>query len=175
MTDTTIVQANPSGYFNAASHGYLTGDWSKLKDFYQEGINSSAERVLANADKPNESLLDLYKSTGDIEYLEKHIDNMLAEKAANDARSFQKMQDDTQYSRAFKDIEKAGYNPWLLLQGSIGTAGSGNYSAASYSKNSASQAVASRANQASIAEQNNQMKLIVGIIAAAAVISKVFK
>lgn len=140
---------------------------------YEAAKASSAARFAEQKDDPNLSYLDLYKSTGDPEYIEKHIDNLMAEKSVNDARAFQKAQDDTQYSRAFKDIENAGYNPWLLLQGSVATAGSGNYSAASYSKNSASQAAASRRNQADIAEQNNKTKILVGAIAAAALIAKV--
>lgn len=138
--------------------------------------SSSASRVSereAIAKDPNSALYDLYKTSGDRAYLEKYIDNLMAEKSVNDARAFQKMQDDTQYSRAMKDIEKAGYNPWLLLQGSVATAGSGNFSAASYSKNSASEAAASRLNTREIAEENNKTKVIVGLIAAAALIAKI--
>lgn len=56
-------------------------------------------------------------------------------KAVQSARAWEEYMDSTKYSRAFKDLERAGINPYLLLNsGNTPGVGSSSSPKASYSK-----------------------------------------
>lgn len=66
-----------------------------------------------------------------------NVNNRNESKAVQSARAFDEYMSNTAYSRAFKDLEKAGVNPYLLLNSgsapatSVGSASKGSYSAKS--------------------------------------------
>ena len=75
---------------------------------------------------------------------------------AQKAREFELMMSNTAYQRAFKDIEAAGYNPYLaLMNGGNGASTASGQAASSGGINS-------------VAMANNKMALFAGIVATAA-------
>lgn len=62
-------------------------------------------------------------------YSDSYLNAILERENTLQAQDYYKRMADTQYSRAMEDIKKAGFNPYLALQGLSG-AGSGSVSAA---------------------------------------------
>lgn len=79
---------------------------------------------------------------GDVDSAKKMYDSYLTNlnirneaKATQSARAWEEYMDSTKYSRAFKDLERAGINPYLLLNsGNTPGVGSSSSPKASYSK-----------------------------------------
>lgn len=94
----------------------------------------------------NNQYWDLYMKTGNEEYLEKYIDNLIARENTASAQAWQEKMSNTEWTRAFQDIKNAGYNPWLLLNGATGSS-VGNVGAASHSSTSASAKIKDRDKQ----------------------------
>lgn len=64
----------------------------------------------------NDYYWTLYQQTGDTAWLEKYIDNEIERENVSSARAYEEYMSNTGFSRYVKDIESAGYNPWLALQ-----------------------------------------------------------
>ena len=97
-----------------------------------------------------QSYYEMYQKTGNEAYLEKLIDSAYNLENISSAREYEKNMSDTAVSRMMEDIQNAGYNPWLALQGSISSASSGSGVMASSSGISGS----SQANSAKNASKN---------------------
>lgn len=90
--------------------------------------------------------LSLYNSSHDPAYLEKYIDSILEQQNTAAARNWEEYMSNSQFTRMVKDIESAGYNPWLALQSGLGQSSVPSTSAAGTSGINASSQANSRVN-----------------------------
>lgn len=133
-----------------------------------QAVNSgtSAAQItdLLNSGKsPEEILREL--ASQDESYLGQYLETLISRQDTASARSFSEWMDSSKYSRAFEDIKKAGYNPWLALQGGLGVSGSQEYSAARTSSSNAFSLKSSR-KSADASELNSKRQMATSIISA---------
>lgn len=128
------------------------------------GTSASEISDLLNSGKsPEEILREL--ASQDESYLGQYLETLISRQDTASARSFSEWMDSTKYSRAFEDIKKAGYNPWLALQGGLGVSGSQEYSAARTSSSNAFSLKSSR-KSADASELNSKRQMATSIISA---------
>lgn len=150
--------------------GYLGYKFSgnPLLGLVISALGPSALNVIKNGISNNGLLggqLDLDTDKGQDYW--NNLNNYIAgERAWNSAeaqknRDFQERMANTSVQRSVADIQAAGLNPWLAVQGSSALSG-GSYSGAQAETSGASSAAVSMMN----ANMNNQVKLISGIISA---------
>lgn len=125
--------------------------------------DGSFSDLLSSGADPLEILRTL--ASQDEAYLGQYLETLISRQDTASARSFSEWMDSTKYSRAFEDIKKAGYNPWLALQGGLGVSGSQEYSAARTSSSNAYSLKNSRMS-AEASERNSKRQIVTSIISA---------
>lgn len=102
--------------------------------------------------------LQYMASKGDEASLDKLISFLSSEASADKARQWTAEREDSQYQRLIKDIRKAGYNPFALLN----SGGSPIASSSGSNSYSGSQYVTSANNKATqeLKDETNQVKLV---------------
>lgn len=107
-----------------------SGDLNELDSSIVDGLETSA----MSYDDIDSKLAELAKENPD--YQELYLKWIMENYFTNSARSYDQYMSNTSFSRLMKDIEAAGYNPWLALQSNIGSASyGGGTSAGSISSN----------------------------------------
>lgn len=159
----------------------ITGkDYSNLGNAFGDLYSSAADTMktgedviseaAANGTNAADTLAEAAKY--DEAYAEKYLDYNLAEASRQSEREWLEKMSSTEIQRRVKDLEAAGLNKWLAVQGSLGGASVGASSATSVNGNVLSSKTSSENNKRTTQtskennERTNKYRLIGTIISA---------
>lgn len=139
----------------------VPGNVMKAPEHYNDFNYKLAKFFQHYAENGFDEAYETYKANWENDYNNylNDVNKYYEDKAVQSARAFDEYMSNTAYQRAYKDLEKAGLNPYMLVgTSSIGPASSGNSAKAEYSKRKASSG--SSAKESSSNRNGRDMALI---------------
>lgn len=137
------MESSVDSFINAQPETVLSKD-----EYWQQNYAGKMDGILKNPDHYNDINYKIAKFFGSADtnkfeseyeaYLD-NVNNRNERFATQSARAYDKMMDDTKYQRMFKDFEKAGLNPYLLVNNGSFSATAPSSSKANYEAKKAAQ------------------------------------